>query len=131
MTSSIRAIAERIPLIFDEVVTGFRFSFGGAQAYYGVTPDLCTLGKIIGGGFPLAAIAGRADIMAHFDRAKVGDDKFLMQVGTLSGNPIASADVILKLPSLRMVSLPKESFDLARQEFLRERVPRNLKLRFL
>ncbi len=79
-----------IPLIFDEVVTGFRFAYGGAQALYGVTPDLCTLGKIIGGGFPLAAIAGRAEIMAHFDRAKVGDDRFLMQVGTLSGNPVAS-----------------------------------------
>lgn len=79
-----------IPLIFDEVVTGFRFAYGGAQSYYGVTPDICTLGKIIGGGFPLAAIAGRADIMAHFDRALVGDDGFLMQVGTLSGNPVAS-----------------------------------------
>ena len=55
-------------LIFDEVVTGFRFAYGGAQAYYGVTPDICTLGKVIGGGFPLAAIAGRADIMAHFDK---------------------------------------------------------------
>ena len=51
-------------LIFDEVVTGFRFAYGGAQDYYGVTPDICTLGKAIGGGFPLAAIAGRADIMA-------------------------------------------------------------------
>ena len=59
-----------IPLIFDEVVTGFRFAYGGAQEYYGVTPDLCTLGKIIGGGFPLAAIAGRADIMAHFDQRR-------------------------------------------------------------
>jgi glutamate-1-semialdehyde 2,1-aminomutase len=58
-----------IPLIFDEVVTGFRFAYGGAQEYYGVTPDLCTLGKIVGGGFALAAIAGRADIMKHFDRA--------------------------------------------------------------
>ena len=57
-------------LIFDEVVTGFRFAYGGAQAYYGVVPDLCTLGKAIGGGFPLAAIAGRADIIAHFDRAR-------------------------------------------------------------
>jgi glutamate-1-semialdehyde 2,1-aminomutase len=79
-----------IPLIFDEVVTGFRFCYGGAQSYYGVTPDLCTLGKIIGGGFALAAIAGRADIMAHFDRGLVGDDGFLMQVGTLSGNPVAA-----------------------------------------
>ncbi len=79
-----------IPLIFDEVVTGFRFAYGGAQSYYGVTPDLCTLGKIIGGGFPLSAVAGRADIMAHFDRAKVGDDGFLVNIGTLSGNPVAS-----------------------------------------
>ncbi len=61
-----------IPLIFDEVVTGFRFAYGGAQEYYGVTPDLCTLGKIVGGGFALAAIAGRADIMAHFDRLADG-----------------------------------------------------------
>lgn len=80
-----------IPLIFDEVVTGFRFAYGGAQSYYGVTPDLCTLGKIIGGGFPLAAIAGRAEIMAHFDRALVGEDRFLPQIGTLSGNPVAAA----------------------------------------
>ena len=56
-----------IPLIFDEVVTGFRLAYGGAQEYYDVVPDLCTLGKVIGGGFPLAAIAGREDIMAHFD----------------------------------------------------------------
>ena len=74
-----------IPLIFDEVVTGFRLAYGGAQEYYGVVPDLCTLGKVIGGGFPLAAIAGKAEIMAHFDRAKVGDENFLVQIGTLSG----------------------------------------------
>ena len=90
-----------IPLIFDEVVTGFRFCYGGAQNYYCVTPDLCTLGKIIGGGFPLAAIAGRADIMAHFDRGIVGDDGFLMQVGTLSGNPVASAAGLATLEVLR------------------------------
>jgi len=77
-------------LIFDEVVTGFRFAYGGAQEYYGVTPDICTLGKVIGGGYPLAAIAGRADIMAHFDKSAVGEDAFMMQVGTLSGNPIAA-----------------------------------------
>jgi glutamate-1-semialdehyde 2,1-aminomutase len=88
----LRAITRElgIPLIFDEVVTGFRFAYGGAQAYYGITPDICTLGKVIGGGFPLAAIAGRADIMAHFDRALVGDQDFLYQVGTLSGNPVAA-----------------------------------------
>jgi glutamate-1-semialdehyde 2,1-aminomutase len=90
-----------IPLIFDEVVTGFRFAYGGAQAYYGVTPDLCTLGKIIGGGFPLSAVAGRADIMAHFDRAKVGDDGFLVNIGTLSGNPVASVAGLATLDILR------------------------------
>lgn len=90
-----------IVLIFDEVVTGFRFAYGGAQTYYGVTPDLCTLGKVIGGGFPLAAVAGRADIMAHFDRALVGEEGFLMQVGTLSGNPIAAVAGLKTLEILR------------------------------
>jgi glutamate-1-semialdehyde 2,1-aminomutase len=88
-------------LIFDEVVTGFRFAYGGAQSYYGVTPDLCTLGKIVGGGFPLAAIAGRADIMALFDKALVGEDRVLMQVGTLSGNPVAAVAGLKTLEILR------------------------------
>jgi glutamate-1-semialdehyde 2,1-aminomutase len=88
-------------LIFDEVVTGFRLAYGGAQEYYGVVPDLCTLGKVIGGGFPLAAIAGRADIMAHFDRGAVGDDGFMMQVGTLSGNPVAAAAGLATLAILQ------------------------------
>lgn len=79
-----------VPLIFDEVVTGFRFAYGGAQEYYGITPDLCTLGKVIGGGYPLAAIAGSDEIMAHFDKAQVGEEGFTFQVGTLSGNPVAS-----------------------------------------
>ena len=89
---ALRAETEKhgIVLIFDEIVTGFRLAYGGAQEYYGVQPDLCTLGKVIGGGFPLAAIAGHADIMAHFDKAKVGDAGFTMQLGTLSGNPVAS-----------------------------------------
>jgi glutamate-1-semialdehyde 2,1-aminomutase len=97
-----RVTAEHgIPLIFDEVVTGFRFAYGGAQEYYGVTPDLCTIGKVIGGGFPIAAIAGKAEIMAHFDKAKVGEEGFLMQVGTLSGNPVASAAGLATLEVLR------------------------------
>ena len=77
-------------LIFDEVVTGFRMAWGGAQEKYGPVPDLCTLGKIIGGGMPLAAIAGRKQIMRHFDKGVVGEDGFTFQVGTLSGNPLAS-----------------------------------------
>ena len=100
---AVRAVTAKhgIPLIFDEVVTGFRLAYGGAQSLYGVTPDLCTLGKIIGGGFPLAAIAGRADIMAHFDRARVAEDRWLMQVGTLSGNPVASVAGLTTLEVLR------------------------------
>ncbi len=90
-----------IVLIFDEVVTGFRVAYGGAQEKYDVTPDLCTLGKLIGGGFPLSAVAGRADIMAHFDKNKVGADGFLMQVGTLSGNPVASVAGLKTLEILR------------------------------
>jgi glutamate-1-semialdehyde 2,1-aminomutase len=88
-------------LIFDEVVTGFRFAYGGAQEYYGVVPDLCTLGKVIGGGFPLAAIAGRAEVMAHFDRGAVGEDRFLPQIGTLSGNPVAAVAGLATLQVLR------------------------------
>lgn len=90
-----------IVLIFDEVVTGFRFAYGGAQELYGVTPDLATLGKIIGGGFPLAAIAGRADIMAHFDKSAVDADKWLMQLGTLSGNPVAAVAGLKTIEVLR------------------------------
>jgi glutamate-1-semialdehyde 2,1-aminomutase len=80
-----------IPLIFDEVVTSFRFAYGGAQEFYGVTPDLCALGKAVGGGFPLTAVAGREELMAHFDQSRVSREQFIPQVGTLSGNPIATA----------------------------------------
>ena len=88
-------------LIFDEVVTGFRFAYGGAQELYGVTPDIATLGKIIGGGFPLAAIVASADIMAHFDKAAVGSEGWLMQLGTLSGNPVAAVAGLKSLEILR------------------------------
>tara|TARA_B100000579_G_C22804636_1_gene841806 strand:+ start:80 stop:1354 length:1275 start_codon:yes stop_codon:yes gene_type:complete len=90
-----------ILLIFDEIVTGFRLAYGGAQEKYGVKPDICTLGKIIGGGFPLAAIASSSEIMSHFDKSIVGSEKWLMQVGTLSGNPIASAAGLKTMEVLR------------------------------
>jgi glutamate-1-semialdehyde 2,1-aminomutase len=99
----LRAETERhgIVLIFDEVVTGFRLAYGGAQELYGVTPDLCTLGKVIGGGFPLAAIAGKDEIMAHFDKERVGEDGFTFQIGTLSGNPVASVAGLATMEILR------------------------------
>ena len=90
-----------VPLVFDEIVTGFRLAFGGAQAYYGVVPDVCTLGKVLGGGYPLAAIAGREDIMAHFDVGRVGPDEHLLQLGTLSGNPVAARAGLATLEVLR------------------------------
>lgn len=73
-------------LIFDEVMTGFRVAKGGAQSIYGITPDLTTLGKIVGGGMPAAAFGGRADIMSS-----LAPDGPVYQAGTLSGNPVAMA----------------------------------------
>ena len=83
-------------LIFDEVITGFRLALGGAQAYYGVTPDLTTLGKIVGGGLPAAVYGGRADVMAM-----VSPEGPVYQAGTLSGNPLATAAGIATLTILR------------------------------
>ena len=101
--AAVRALCDRhgIVLIFDEVVTGFRFSYGGAQQTYGVTPDLCTLGKIIGGGFPLAAVAGRKSIMDHFDKSIVGADRWLMMLGTLSATPVAAVAGLKTMEILR------------------------------
>ena len=85
-------------LIFDEVMTGFRVALGGAQAVYGVTPDLTTLGKVIGGGMPVGAFGGRRDIMERI--APLGP---VYQAGTLSGNPIAMA---AGLKTLELISVP-------------------------
>ncbi len=114
---ALRAITAKhgIPLIFDEVVTGFRFAYGGAQEYYGVTPDLCTLGKIVGGGFALAAIAGRADIMKHFDRLAMTDEDFIFQVGTLSGNPVAAVAGLATLQVLKQPGTYDKVFEAGRE----------------
>ncbi|MFC1474427.1 glutamate-1-semialdehyde 2,1-aminomutase [bacterium] len=83
-------------LIFDEVITGFRLGPGGAQEYFGVTPDLTTLGKIIGGGLPVGAFGGRADLMEQ-----MSPDGPVYQAGTLSGNPLAVAAGIAALDILK------------------------------
>lgn len=85
-------------LIFDEVMTGFRVSLGGAQGYYGVCPDLTTLGKVIGGGMPVGAFGGRSEIMSHL--APLGP---VYQAGTLSGNPVAMA---AGLKTLELIESP-------------------------
>jgi glutamate-1-semialdehyde 2,1-aminomutase len=90
-------------LIFDEVMTGFRVAFGGAQQRYGIRPDLTTLGKIVGGGMPIAAYGGRADIMS-----KVAPLGPVYQAGTLSGNPLA---VSAGLAMLRYLSAHPEVYE--------------------
>ena len=84
-----------ILLIFDEVITGFRVAYGGAQSLYGVTPDMTCLGKIIGGGMPVGAYGGKKEIMESV--APIGD---VYQAGTLSGNPLAVSAGIAMLSAL-------------------------------
>ena len=85
-------------LIFDEVMTGFRVALGGAQALYGITPDLSTFGKIIGGGMPVGAYGGRADLMSQ-----IAPSGPIYQAGTLSGNPVAMA---AGLATLELIQAP-------------------------
>jgi len=85
-------------LIFDEVMTGFRVALGGAQAIFNITPDLTTIGKIVGGGLPAAAFGGRADVMAQ-----LAPDGPVYQAGTLSGNPLAMAAGLATLCKLEAI----------------------------
>jgi glutamate-1-semialdehyde 2,1-aminomutase len=90
-----------VPLVFDEIVTGFRFAYGGAQEYYGVVPDLAAFGKIVAGGFPLACVAGPKVIMRHFDAALEGTPEYVWQAGTFNGNAISCAAGLATLAELR------------------------------
>ena len=87
-------------LIFDEVVTGFRLALGGAQAYFGVKPDMASYGKIVGGGGSLSCVAGRADIIALADPANRGRPDYAYVNGTLHGNPVAAAAGIASMIEL-------------------------------
>jgi glutamate-1-semialdehyde 2,1-aminomutase len=95
---ALRELTERhdVVLIFDEVITGFRLALGGAQEYYGVKPDLTTLGKVLGGGFPLAAYAGREEIMRM-----IAPSGKVYQAGTYNGNPVSVAAGLATLGILR------------------------------
>lgn len=88
-----------IPLIFDEVVTGFRLAYGGAQEYYGVVPDLCAQGKGLSGGYPLAAVMGRDEIMNHLYPGR--SERTIQASGTMSGNPLCVAAALATLGELR------------------------------
>jgi glutamate-1-semialdehyde 2,1-aminomutase len=90
-----------IPLIFDEVVTGFRLAYGGAQEYYGVTPDLAAFGKAMGGGFPIGAFCGKAEIMDLCIEANLGSGNYVWVASTGGGNPVSMAASLATLQELR------------------------------
>lgn len=109
-----------IPLIFDEVVTGFRLAWGGAQERYGVVPDLACYGKVIGGGFPLSAVVGKRDILELADPSRKGREPYCFLGGTLTGHPIACAAGLATLGVLSSPSVYKRLFALG--EKLREEI---------
>jgi glutamate-1-semialdehyde 2,1-aminomutase len=90
---SLRELADDagVLLIFDEVVTGFRLAYGGAQEYYGVKPDLAAMGKALGGGYPIGVVAGRAEIVDLFDEGRRGDPHYAYFASTFGGNPVSMA----------------------------------------
>ncbi|MBI4587700.1 MAG: aminotransferase class III-fold pyridoxal phosphate-dependent enzyme [Candidatus Rokubacteria bacterium] len=98
----LRALTSRhgILLVFDEVVTGFRLAYGGAQQFYGVVPDLACYGKIIGGGLPLAAVAGRRDILDLANPRRRGTKEYAWVSGTFSGNPLGAVAGLAVLSEL-------------------------------
>jgi glutamate-1-semialdehyde 2,1-aminomutase len=107
--------AEGAVLIFDEVMTGFRLAFGGAQEYYGVEPDLLCYGKILGGGFPLSAIGGRVEIMRLMDPARASSPSFVHVSGTLSGNPISAVAGLATLAELEQPGTYEQLHELGRR----------------
>lgn len=91
----------RIPLVFDEVVTGFRLAYGGAQERYGVVPDLCALGKSLSGGHPLGVVCGTEEIMSHAEGIRRLTGGYVAMTGTYSGNPVSCAVGLAVLEQLR------------------------------
>lgn len=112
----LRDVTQRfaIPLLFDEVVTGFRLAWGGAQEYYGVVPDLAAFGKIIGGGYPLSAVVGRTDLMEAFNPDREASGDFIAQTGTLNGNPIAAVAGLATLQQLKTEGTYRQLFTTGR-----------------
>jgi glutamate-1-semialdehyde 2,1-aminomutase len=88
-------------LVFDEVVTGFRLAYGGGQEYYGVRPDLAALGKALGGGCPIGAVTGRADVLDLVREDRLGQDDYVWFASSLGGNPVSAAAGLAALAELR------------------------------
>ncbi len=117
----LRKLCDRLGavLIFDEVVTGFRIAYGGAQAALGITPDLASFGKVVGGGGPLAIVAGKAEIINLADPARRGKENYAYFNGTLHGNPVAAAATLATLDELQKPGF-YESLNAAAGSFCRE-----------
>ena len=100
-------------LIFDEVVTGFRLAYGGGQERYGVAPDICALGKGLGGGYPVGAVCGRKDIMDLCTESRLGTDKpYVWFAATLGGNPVTAAAGLATLGELRKPGVYEKLYQL-------------------
>ncbi|MEH6629693.1 MAG: aspartate aminotransferase family protein [Halopseudomonas aestusnigri] len=115
----VRALCDKydIPLIFDEVVTGFRLAYGGAQEKYGVIPDLVAYGKALGGGYPIGAFGGRSDIMDHVSEHYIGQDNYVWMASTLGGNPISTCAANAALSVYRQEGVYENLYGLG--EYLR------------
>ena len=118
----LRAVTQRhgIVLVFDEVVTGFRFALGGAQEYYGVQPDLVAYGKALGGGFPIGAYAGGADLMEAVNEHRLPGPNYAWSASTTGGNPVSSAAAVATLDVLSVPGIYPGLHAAGRQ--LRERM---------
>ena len=104
-----------ILLIFDEVVTGFRLAYGGAQAYFDVMPDLASFGKVVGGSGPLSCVAGRAEVLDLCDPNRKGQPDYVYFNGTLHGNPVAAAATLATLDELSKPGVYEKLNDYAAQ----------------
>lgn len=112
---AVREITQRhgVLMILDEVVTGFRYGLGGAQQYFDIQPDLATYGKILGGGLPVGAVAGRADILDQADPGQKGQAGFVYQNGTLQGNPLGCAAALATISVLEEPGFYERLFGIA------------------
>ena len=102
-------------LIFDECVTGFRLAYGGAQEYYGVVPDLAALGKALGGGYPIGAVGGRADLLDLCNEANLGREQYVWFASTLGGNPVTAAAAVATLGELRQTGTYERLFAIGKK----------------